>query len=212
MSGGLQAAKARQGATQRRFIQHTHHTHRSFFCLARRAIGCIRVRPRSHSIGEPERETGDGLGRAETHLAGGEHALDRHAHRDDAEDGGPLAPEDRRAYLRGSGITVRECYNVVRSGARGAYMAVRVDVLDGTREGDGQNPDERGARATGGRACACGMEWGRTGCMGAVYLSSTTNWTAGAEIGYWLSKRNFRANFSPCMHIDGWSWNKARKG
>ena len=77
------------------------------------------------------------MGRAETHLAGGEHALDRHAHRDDAEDGGPLAPEDRRAYLRGTRITVRECYNVVRSGARGAYMAVRVDVLGGTREGDG---------------------------------------------------------------------------
>lgn len=63
-------------------------------------------------------------------------------------------------------------------------MAIRIHVLRNLRE----------LNASIGRAAA------RTGCSGAWYCASTTNCTAGEEIGYPLSNRNFNANFSSCEH------------
>jgi len=43
-----------------------------------------------------------------------------------------------------------------------------------------------------------GLGGTQTGCTGALLVSSTTNCTAGADIGYVLSNLNISKNFSPC--------------
>ena len=76
-------------------------------------------------------------------------------------------------------------------------MTVRVHML---RHSKGQSSPDMVRWSTRER------EGKRTGWMGAWYLSSTTNCTAGAEMGYWLSNRNMRANFSPYIRVWFRSW------
>jgi len=66
------------------------------------------------------------------------------------------------------------------------YMSIRVYMLQRAQVSSTSRP-----------GAGLGM-WMRTGWMGASRPSSTTNWTAGDEIGYWGSNRNCRMYFSFC--------------
>jgi hypothetical protein len=61
---------------------------------------------------------------AKTHLAGGEHALDRDTDGHNAQGWGPVITEDGNAYL---GESMSE--GDIRDIQRGAYMTIRIDML-----------------------------------------------------------------------------------